>query len=287
MSQDSTGSIILPPVSVLVGDPAGDSLENLNTNILANGVFCYVGSGAGQGEWQLQKEAVDAPNGTTIIAPTAGPGRWFLKLGPGVAPSGSGPAAPDRSIQFNNAGVFGGSAEFLYQEDNEAISKSIWRKMPQSTLGFTGDAFREELTHQPVTQGTGVDTPLYTEEKWIAVVRAPSMAAVLLALPVVYNGRTPTNPAATINQDVLIADLLVSMVMQGSETDFNRFLCRWGYSSGAFDFAASKEFATDTYLTVAASAPAGVPTISLSRTGTEAVTQYYLELSLKLLAIQH
>ena len=285
MSQDSTGSIILPPVSVLVGDPAGDSLENLNTNILANGVLCYVGSGVGQGEWQLQKEAVDAPNGTTIIAPTAGPGRWFLKLAAGT--SSGGPAAPDRSIQFNNGGVFGGSAEFLYQEDNEAISKSVWRKVSESTLGFTGAAFREELTHQAVTQGTGVDTPLYTEEKWIAVVRAPSIAAVLLALPVVYNGRTPTNPAATLNQDVLIADLLVSMVMQGSETDFNRFICRWGYSSGVFDFAGTKEFAADTYLTVAASAPGGIPTISLSRTGTDAVTQYYLELSLKLLAIQH
>lgn len=286
MSQDSTGSVILPPVSVLVGDPAGDSLENLNTNILANGVLCYVGSGVGQGEWQLQKEAVDAPNGTTIIAPTAGPGRWFLKLAAGT--SSGGPAAPDRSIQFNNGGVFGGSAEFLYQEaaDAPTIPKSIWRKVTEGTIGFSGDAFREELTHQAVTQGTGASTPLYSEEKWIAVVRAPDQTAVSLELPVEFNGRAPEN-GGSVDPDVLIADVLVSMTMQGSETDFNRFLCRWSYASGAFDFASSKEFASDTYLSLSASAPGGVPTISISRTGTDAVTQYYFELSLKLLAVNH
>lgn len=89
MSQDSTGSIILPSRQVATGDPAGDSLENLNTNVLGDGAICYVESGAGQGEWQLQKASTDTPDGTTIVAPTAGPGRWFIKSFPGpvVPPS--------------------------------------------------------------------------------------------------------------------------------------------------------------------------------------------------------
>ncbi len=84
MSQDSTGSLILPSRQVATGDPAGDSLENVNTNVLGDGAICYVESGPGQGEWQLQKASTDTPDGTTIVAPTAGPGRWFIKSLPGA-----------------------------------------------------------------------------------------------------------------------------------------------------------------------------------------------------------
>lgn len=88
MSQDSTGVLILHPRSVASGDPAGQALENINTNIIANGSLCYVIGGAGQGEWQLQKEATDAPDGVTIVEPISGPGRWFIKILPG--PNGGG-----------------------------------------------------------------------------------------------------------------------------------------------------------------------------------------------------
>ena len=90
MTQESLGSIILAPRSVTVGSPAGDALENINTGAIANGVFCYVDQGAGQGEWQLQKEATDAPDGVTIVAPISGPGRWFIKILPGVNGAGTG-----------------------------------------------------------------------------------------------------------------------------------------------------------------------------------------------------
>lgn len=90
MSQEFTTAIILSPVLVPAGDPAGRALENFNTNVLANGSLCYVETGIGQGEWQLQKEATDAPDGTTIVQPISGPGRWFLKILPGVNGGGGG-----------------------------------------------------------------------------------------------------------------------------------------------------------------------------------------------------
>lgn len=85
MSQESTGSIILFPRQVATGDPTGNALENINTHVLGDGALCYVESGAGQGLWQLQKASTDTPDGTTIVAPTAGPGRWFIKNFPGAA----------------------------------------------------------------------------------------------------------------------------------------------------------------------------------------------------------
>lgn len=89
MSQEDVNSIILSPRQVATGDPVGNALENINTNVLGDGALCYVESGAGQGQWQLQKEATNIPDGTTIVAPTAGPGRWFLKLSPGTSPGGA------------------------------------------------------------------------------------------------------------------------------------------------------------------------------------------------------
>jgi len=90
-TNESTGVIILSPRLIATGAPAGKSLENIITNPIANGALCYVETGAGQGEWQLQKEATDAPDGVTIVKPIGGPGRWFKKLDPGAGGgSGSG-----------------------------------------------------------------------------------------------------------------------------------------------------------------------------------------------------
>lgn len=77
MSQEDVNAIILSPRQVATGDPAGNALENVNTNVLGDGALCYVETGVGQGEWQLQK-ASTLPAGLNVVVPTAGPGRWLL-----------------------------------------------------------------------------------------------------------------------------------------------------------------------------------------------------------------
>ena len=113
MAQESTESIILSPRQVATGDPAGNALENINTNVLGDGAICYVESGAGQGSWQLQKSSTDTPDGTTIVAPTAGPGRWFIKSFPGPAqvPGAVFDVARHVEIEITNDIVAGVAAE--------------------------------------------------------------------------------------------------------------------------------------------------------------------------------
>lgn len=84
MSQNSADSIILSPRQVATGDPAGNALENINTNVLGDGALCYVETGVGQGEWQLQKTST-LPAGLNVVVPTAGPGRWLL-MSSGASP---------------------------------------------------------------------------------------------------------------------------------------------------------------------------------------------------------
>lgn len=74
-----TQTIILSPAVVGTGSPVGQALENIITNKLADGALCYVIEGPAKGEWQLDKSASGPPDGTTVIAPIGGPGRW-LKL---------------------------------------------------------------------------------------------------------------------------------------------------------------------------------------------------------------
>ena len=88
MTQEATKAIVLSPREVATGSPAGAALENINTHVLGDGALCYVSSGAGQGEWQLQKSATDVPDGVTIVEPISGPGRWFIKLLPGAGGGG-------------------------------------------------------------------------------------------------------------------------------------------------------------------------------------------------------
>jgi len=99
MSNESTGSIILSPRLVATGNPAGQALENIITNVLGDGAFCYVSEGPGQGEWQLEKGATDPPDGVNIVEPISGPGRWYKKLPPGT---GGTPGTITSVVGINN-----------------------------------------------------------------------------------------------------------------------------------------------------------------------------------------
>lgn len=57
----------------------GDSLENINTIDLDDGALCYVTNA--HVHFELHRDSVAVPNGTTIVAPSAGPGRWVVATG--------------------------------------------------------------------------------------------------------------------------------------------------------------------------------------------------------------
>lgn len=71
---------------VATGAPERAALDSVTTNPLPDGCYCWVSSGPGRGEWQLDRQAIDDPDGVTIVAPKNGPGRWFKKwvTGPGA-----------------------------------------------------------------------------------------------------------------------------------------------------------------------------------------------------------
>ena len=54
----------------------GDSLENINTTILNDGCLCWVTEIAGY--YVFDRNSVADAVGDVVIAPTAGPGRWFF-----------------------------------------------------------------------------------------------------------------------------------------------------------------------------------------------------------------
>src|SRR6187551_3801707 len=96
MINSSVTERLLGTRAVATGSPVGDSLENVNTTTLDEGARCYVATGPGAGEWQLQKTSATAADGTTIVAPAAGgSGRWFKKSSPGVPA-----AAPEPFYSF-------------------------------------------------------------------------------------------------------------------------------------------------------------------------------------------
>lgn len=72
---------ILSPVQNLLETGDGDSLETINTFPLPNGSVCWVvASGA---SFRLFKQSVTPPDNISIIAPSAGPGRWFIEVNSG------------------------------------------------------------------------------------------------------------------------------------------------------------------------------------------------------------
>lgn len=75
--RSSVASRILGACATPLG--LGDSLENVNTFTLDDGALCYVTSS--HVHFELHRDSTAVPNGTTIIAPIAGPGRWVEATG--------------------------------------------------------------------------------------------------------------------------------------------------------------------------------------------------------------
>ena len=75
----SVASRIKGPRKTILGPQ--NSLEGVITYGLADGALCYVT--ASKQSFQLQLTSQLSPNGTTVIAPIAGPGRWILQSGGG------------------------------------------------------------------------------------------------------------------------------------------------------------------------------------------------------------
>lgn len=67
---------VLGPRAVLLGGGA-DSLNGINTTTLPDGSLCYVT--APHKRFGLHRESVLTPDGTTIIEPLVGPGRWIIE----------------------------------------------------------------------------------------------------------------------------------------------------------------------------------------------------------------
>jgi len=73
---------ILSPVQNLLETGDGDSLETINTFPLPNGSVCWVV--ASNASFRLFKNSTTAPDNITILAPSAGPGRWFIETNTGA-----------------------------------------------------------------------------------------------------------------------------------------------------------------------------------------------------------
>lgn len=174
---EAIGAIILSPRQVATGDPAGQALENLNTAILGDGTLAYVSSGAGKGQWQLDKSATDAPDGTTIVAPTSGPGRWFLKLGPGAGAGAATLCADIRAFgastaSADNTAAIQAAIDFVEAEGGGAVCvpAGVWTCL--STLIVASD--------NVVIRGVGAASVLFNDGNDLHVIVVSGASRVSL-----------------------------------------------------------------------------------------------------------
>jgi len=75
----ATALRLLAPRANALGFDDHDSLQNVITDELPNGALCWVNKN--ETLYVLKKTSTAAPIGDAIIAPLAGPGRWFALVG--------------------------------------------------------------------------------------------------------------------------------------------------------------------------------------------------------------
>lgn len=76
----ATALRLLAPRARVLGFDDGDSLQNIITDELPNGSLCYVIEN--QSLYVLHKDSTEAPDGTKVVRPLAGPGRWVPLVTP-------------------------------------------------------------------------------------------------------------------------------------------------------------------------------------------------------------
>lgn len=74
--QSSVALRVMGPRATLLGG-GGDALNGINTTTLPDGSLCYVTAPAKR--FGLHRDSVLTPDGTTIIEPLVGPGRWIVE----------------------------------------------------------------------------------------------------------------------------------------------------------------------------------------------------------------
>ena len=107
----------------------GDALENVITFDLPDGSLCWVT--AAEAPYRLYKTSTLAANGTTIIAPSAGPGRWIRDAGAGSDPDSnfeevtvetvSGETLVPISIEMDPESVFTAGVRWLGRDASNNV----------------------------------------------------------------------------------------------------------------------------------------------------------------------
>ncbi len=100
----------------IAGSSVFNSVEGIDITAIADGTLCYVHDEDLSFRWRQDSVAAPAPN--MVILPAqlniTDSGRWLvLTSGGGIVAT---PGAPNKSVQFNEAGIFGGSPSFLFNE---------------------------------------------------------------------------------------------------------------------------------------------------------------------------
>lgn len=221
---ESTGAIILSPRLIATGSPEGKALENINTAVVGDGTLCYVSSGPGQGEWQLEKGSSAVPDGVTIVEPISGPGRWFIKILPGPNAGGGGvtsvigingittisPAGPN--VQVNGALLLplaGGLMTGPINMGTNAITNGTYNGVALTTGGLATNFLNAQGNYVAVPSGGGT---ISVSVSALAATPAPanpganSMLTVLLTNVAARTFQLPSTASATNGTRVLVKE---------------------------------------------------------------------------------